>query len=65
MRNSKPGDKMYRVEAPHYTAGFVVRLNVVIEAAPILQWAKGMSTVSLARYFKHKGYKVKLVRVAH
>jgi hypothetical protein len=32
---------LFRVEAPHYVAGFITRKNIVIQAAPILKWTIG------------------------
>jgi len=32
---------LYRIEAPHFVAGFVTRYNTVEVTAPILSWLLG------------------------
>lgn len=56
---------LVRVEAPHFVAGFVMRSDIVREAAPILAWTIGKPRDELRIYFKRKGWKVMIVpRVA-
>ncbi len=49
---------LYRVEAPHYVAGFIVEDGVCIEAAPILGWSEGKTLRYLLSYFRRKGFTV-------
>ena len=49
---------LWRVTAPHYTAGLVVRRSdsVVVEAAPILSWAHGKRWKEVRSYLVSKGH---------
>ncbi len=51
-----------RVTAPHFCAGIVFDAEGgVLEAAPILAWAKGKSAKWLKAYFDKKGWKAERV----
>lgn len=45
---------LFRVTAPHFCAGLVVRDDKVVEAAPILRWTIGKSIYWLVGYFAGK-----------
>lgn len=49
---------MYRVEAPHYVAGFEEHEGVITESAPILRWSIGKPLSQTLAYFKRKGFNV-------
>ncbi len=49
---------LYRIDAPHYCAGLEVEGNLVVLAAPILDWAIDMSWPVVHGYFERNGYVV-------
>lgn len=51
-------ERLYRVEARHFVAGFVMRDGHVVSAAPILRWTIGKPPGELRRYFQRKGWRV-------
>jgi hypothetical protein len=51
--NRKEGD-LYRVVLPYFVAGVIVRMGVVVEAAPILRWAVGKSLADLETWVRKK-----------
>lgn len=55
-------ERLAYVQAPHFTAGVVIRGDRVTEAAPILAWAVGKCWLSVFDYFVRKGYKVRVTR---
>ncbi len=54
---------LYRVVAPHYVAGLVVRNFFVVEAAPILRWTIGKRWSQVQIYLiTKKKYQADLLR---
>ena len=51
---------LYRVEAPHFVAGFEVDLHtsIIVSSAPIIKYMRGKSLATAQDYFVHKGWKV-------
>jgi len=49
---------LLQITAPHFCAGLVVQKGIVIEAAPILRWAKGKRWVEVQDYFNRKGWEI-------
>ena len=58
MLPTMEGD-LYVVNAPHFTAGIIVKDNKVTLAAPILKYMKGRSLVWVFRYCKGKQWSCK------
>jgi hypothetical protein len=50
----KEGD-LYRVVLPYFVAGVIVRMGVVVEAAPILRGAVGKKLSDLETWVRKKG----------
>lgn len=48
--------ELYQVSAPHFCAGIVTIAGRIVEAAPVLAWAKGMTLFEFERYCKRKGW---------
>lgn len=53
---------LFRVEAPHFVAGFVTESDRVVLAAPILRWAVGKELDDCRAYFENKGWRLQRVR---
>lgn len=52
-------ERLYRVEAPHFCAGLLVGDGSrVVAAAPILNWALGMTWVEVLAYTERKGWQM-------
>jgi hypothetical protein len=45
---------LYQVDVGYFCAGVVVRMGVVVEAAPILRWAVGKSLADLETWVRKK-----------
>lgn len=56
------GERLARVEAPHFVAGLITIDGRCTEAAPILRWAIGRTEDELRAYFGQKGWKAIQVR---
>jgi hypothetical protein len=50
--------KLYRIEAPHFTAGFITRYNIVEESAPILRWLVGSHLTWVKDCCRRKGWQL-------
>lgn len=50
-----PGN-LYRITAPHFVAGVILRGGRVVVAAPILRFAMGWDGAKLAAYCRRKGW---------
>lgn len=53
---------LVRVEAPHFTAGIVLRNGRCVLAAPILRWCVGKGQVELRLRFAELDYRATIVR---
>lgn len=53
----RDGERLIRVEAPHFVAAIVLVGNRCVEAAPILKWAVLKREAQLVEYFNRKGWK--------
>jgi hypothetical protein len=54
--------QLYRIEAPHFVAGFCVDAKgLVWEAAPVLTWMREKPITFITDYCKHKGWKLQNV----
>jgi hypothetical protein len=53
--------QLYRVLAPHFTAGFVADGARVIAAAPILGWCRARGLAEVLSYFMQKRWNVEKV----
>lgn len=55
------GTILVHVDAPHFYAGIVVARDygngTVVDAAPILGWARGKPLADVLRYFKRKRWR--------
>jgi len=51
-------DKLYRVTAPYFVAGLVVRDQIIVEAAPIIGWSVGTLFSEFYRYAGQKQWTV-------
>ena len=49
-------ESLWRITAPHFCAGLVVRDGKVVRAAPILAWAVGKEWLVVKRYMVRKGW---------
>lgn len=58
---SDPAATLWRITAPHYTAGLITVGTRCVHAAPILRWAVGKELDYLIRYFHRKRFKVERV----
>ena len=47
-------DDLYRIVAPHFVAGIIVRNDRVWRTAPILKWMWGKKFSELHSYFNRK-----------
>jgi hypothetical protein len=45
-----------RIEAPHFTAGVVLRDGIVVRAAPIVSYMRGWSQARVRSYCERKGW---------
>ncbi len=54
-------ERLYRVAAPHFHAGILVRQGSVVEAAPILRWALGQRWVDVLATCNEQGWRMDLV----
>ncbi len=54
-------EHLWRIEAPHYCAGLVVRDGLVIRAAPILRWSTGRPWHEVRGYLAGKGFHGKVL----
>ena len=52
------GSKLYRIEAPHFVAGFVSDLGKCRVAAPIIRWMVGKSVKEIKVYCQRKNWKI-------
>lgn len=52
---------LYRVEAPHYVAGFEAVNGKIVKAAPIIHWAYKKSLKEVLNYLKKKNYKYEII----
>lgn len=52
---------LVRVVAPHFVAGIVLDMDVVVRAAPILGWTVGKTRDFLRAYFQKKSWAVEVV----
>jgi hypothetical protein len=52
---------LYRVVAPHFVCGLIVRGGRVVRCAPIVRWAAGKAWLEVWEYFRRKGYGVERV----
>ena len=52
--------RLYRIEAPHFTAHFVVNgeTNIIVESAPILAWCRGKQLDGVASYCQKKSWHI-------
>lgn len=48
--------QLWRIVAPHFVAGLIVRDGFVVEAAPIIGWADGRPWPYLKTYMQRKGW---------
>ncbi len=55
-------NELYRIEAPHFTAGVTFDNQTPIQAAPIIGYALRMTKDKFLAYCKAKGWKVELVK---
>jgi hypothetical protein len=54
---------LVRVEAPYFVAGLIFKMDVCVQAAPILRNAcLGRNAQWCRSYFEHKGWKATIVR---
>jgi hypothetical protein len=53
-------ERLYRVEAPHFHAGLVVRDGRIAEAAPELEWAMGWLWIDVLVACVEKGWLMNL-----
>jgi hypothetical protein len=58
-------ERLYRVLAPHFTAGLVTRAGVVIDAAPILRWTLGKPYRGVLSYCCRKHWTLELISVSY
>ena len=49
---------LYRIEAPHFVAGFVTRYNTVAVTAPILSWLLGSNIKWVRNCCQEKSWKL-------
>lgn len=49
--------RLWRIVAPHYVAGLIVRDGRVVEAAPILGWSMGRKWSEVREYLSRKGFR--------
>ena len=49
-------ETLWRIEAPHFVAGLIVKNDRITEAAPILRWAIVRSWSKTKVYMKGKGW---------
>lgn len=47
---------LYRVSAPHFVAGLLVRFGKVIRTAPILRYMHGWELLDALAYCRRKGW---------
>lgn len=52
-----------QIDAPHFNCGIVLRDNVVVEAAPIVQYMRQQkwTTAQVRSYCANKGWRVRVV----
>jgi len=61
---SEKSELLIRVEAPHFTAGFIVDNMIVTKAAPIINYLIGKTEANARRYVQQKGWITSLI-VSH
>lgn len=54
-------EKLYQIQAPHFTAGLVTRDGVVTDTAPILRWALGKKEVGVLSYCRRKRWTMEAI----
>ena len=52
---------LVRVSSPYFEAAFVLRDNVVVEAAPIIKYMKGKNREWVRNYVKKKEWKAVII----
>lgn len=55
---------LVRVVAPHFCAGIILENDVVVRAAPILNWAVGRRREWLRSYFASRGWDASIIEEA-
>jgi hypothetical protein len=56
-------ERLYRITAPHFCAGFVVHGHHVRDTAPILKWLKGGPLTAVLVYCRRKKWQLERVSV--
>jgi hypothetical protein len=52
-----PDGQLWHVDAPHFSAGVIVRDGKIILAAPILAYSRGWSIDRFCDYCRRKGWR--------
>lgn len=52
---------LYRVQAPHFVAGFTTESCKVVDSGPILKWTRGMYISKVFKFCKKKGWKLNAI----
>lgn len=47
---------LWQVQAPHFCAAILTKGEMILQAAPILNWTRQRNLPWLAGYFRHKGW---------
>lgn len=51
-------DDLYQIQAPHFTAGLVLRMGLVYAAAPVLHYMLGWPLAQVVEYVKKKDWRL-------
>ena len=54
-------DILYRVQCPYFTAGLVLRMGLVYDAAPILRYMLGWPLAQAEEYVRRRGWSIDIV----
>jgi hypothetical protein len=49
---------LWRIEAPYFVCGFIVRGGKIIKAAPIIKWLKGKTLFEARSWCNYRRFKV-------
>ena len=59
--SAQPEPTLYRVETPHFVAGFTLSNETVVTAAPIIAWMVGKPMTVIQQYCCSKKWMLKAV----
>ena len=57
-----PDETLVRITAPHFTAGIVVKADVVIVVPPILKYMRSWSSNRVRSYVRDRGWTATVVK---